>query len=56
VGNAFRTFTEPSWQHSHPECGPIKLIDGTGDEMSVLRRALAVLAAAFPQPFGRIET
>jgi dTMP kinase len=56
VGNAFRTFTEPAWQHSHPECGPIKLIDGTGDEMSVLRRAVAVLAAAFPQPFGRIET
>ena len=56
VGNAFRTFIESSWQHSHPECGPIKLIDGTGDEMSVLARAVAVLARAFPQPFGRIET
>jgi dTMP kinase len=52
VGGAFRKFVEPSWQHSHPECGPIKLIDGTGDEATVLARTTAVLASVFPQPFG----
>ncbi|MEO8911342.1 MAG: dTMP kinase [Gemmatimonadaceae bacterium] len=56
VGNAFRKFTESSWQHSHPECGPIKLIDGTGDELSVLKRAVAALSSVFPEPFDRIET
>jgi dTMP kinase len=55
VGNAFRTFSEATWQHSHPECGPIKLIDGTGDEMSVLARAVTVLTHTFPETFGRIE-
>jgi dTMP kinase len=56
VGNAFREFVEPAWQHSHPECGPIKLIDGTGDEVTVLKRVVSTLAAAFPQPFGRIKS
>lgn len=56
VGNAFREFAEPAWQHSHPECGPIKLIDGTGDEMTVLKRVLSALASVFPQPFGSIKS
>jgi dTMP kinase len=56
VGKAFRTFVEPAWQHSHPECGPIKLIDGTGDEKTVLKRVISALASAFPQPFGGIKS
>jgi dTMP kinase len=56
VTNAFRKFADPKWQHSHPECGPIKLIDGTGDEMTVHRRVIAALATAFPQPFGSIKS
>ncbi|MDQ6690299.1 MAG: dTMP kinase [Gemmatimonadota bacterium] len=56
VGHAFQEFVAPAWQHSHPECGPIKLIDGTGDEMTVLRRVISALASAFPQPFGGIES
>jgi dTMP kinase len=56
VGNAFRKFVEPAWQHSHPECGPIKLIDGTDSEITVLKRVIAALAAAFPQPFGTIKS
>jgi dTMP kinase len=56
VGNAFRKFVEPAWQHSHPECGPIKLIDGTGDELTVLKRVVSTLVSAFPQPFGRIKS
>ncbi|MGH7603167.1 MAG: dTMP kinase [Gemmatimonadaceae bacterium] len=54
VGAAFRKFVDPSWQHSHPECGPIKLIDGTGEENMVLGRTIAALASAFPQSFGVI--
>jgi dTMP kinase len=56
VGNAFRKFAEPAWQHSHPECGPIKLIDGTGREGTVLKRVVSTLASAFPQPFGGIKS
>jgi dTMP kinase len=56
VTNAFRKFAEPKWQHSHPECGPINLIDGTGDEMTVYRRVIAVLATTFPKPFGSIKS
>jgi hypothetical protein len=55
VGNAFRKFVEPAWQRSHPECGPIKLIDGTGNEATVLGRVVSVLVTALPQPFSSIK-
>lgn len=55
VGSAFREFAKSSWQHSHPECGPIKLIDATGDEQSVHRKLVAALAQAFPQPFAGLK-
>jgi dTMP kinase len=56
VGNAFRRFVEPAWQRSHPECGPIELVDGTGDEATVLKRVLSALVSAFPKPFGSIKS
>jgi dTMP kinase len=56
VTSAFRQFADPKWQHSHPECGPIKLIDGTGDEIAVHKRVIALLTTAFPQPFGSIKS
>jgi len=56
VGNAFRQFADPNWQHSHPECGPIKLIDGTGDEKTVHQRIVTHLVSAFPQPFGALKS
>jgi dTMP kinase len=56
VGNAFRQFADPKWQHSHPECGPIKLIAGTGDEAAVHQRVLSALVSTFPQPFGRMKS
>lgn len=56
VGNAFRQFADPKWQHSHPECGPIKLIDGTGDEKTVHQRIVTHLISAFPQPFGALKS
>jgi dTMP kinase len=56
VGDAFRKFVEPDWQRSHPECGPIKLIDGSGDEATVLSRVIGALASKFPQPFSSIQS
>jgi dTMP kinase len=56
VNGAFRKFADPKWQDSHPECGPISLIDGSDDEMTVQRRVTTVLAATFPQPFGNIRS
>jgi len=56
VNSAFRQFADPEWQHSHPECGPIKLIDGTDDEMTVHARVSSALATTFPQTFGSIKT
>jgi dTMP kinase len=56
IGNAFREFADPKWQHSHRECGPIKLIDGAGDEAAVHQRVVSALISSFPQPFGRIKS
>ena len=56
VSSAFRRFIDPKWQHSHPECGPIKLIDGSGDEAAVHKRIISELAIAFPQPFGSLKS
>jgi dTMP kinase len=56
VTNAFRQFADPRWQDSHRECGPIKLIDATGDEMAVQKRVVAALVTAFPQPFGSLKS
>ena len=56
VASAFRGFTDPAWQASHPECGPIKLIDGTGDETTLHGRILSTLASVFPKPFAAIKS
>ncbi len=56
VTSAFRQFADPAWQDSHPECGPIKLINGTGAETTVQKRIMSALAKAFPQPFGSIKS
>ena len=56
VGNAFRDFANSEWQHSHPECGPIKLVDGTGDENAVYMRVAAVLASEYPQEFAALAS
>ena len=56
VTGAFRAFAERKWQDSHPECGPIKLIDGSGDKTAVHQRIVSVLAAQFPQPFGSVRS
>ena len=54
VGNAFREFADRKWQASHPECGPITLIDGAGDEATVFARIAGALSRTFPKIFGRL--
>jgi dTMP kinase len=56
VAEAFRSFADPAWQRSHPECGPIKLIDGNGDENEVFSRVVGALNATFPKQFAGITS
>ena len=56
VASAFRQFADQKWQYSHQECGPIKLIDATGDENAVQERVVAALVTAFPQLFGALKS
>ena len=56
VGAAFRNFADKAWQDSHPECGPITLIDGTGDENAIFDRVAAALAGAFPKLFSGLRS
>lgn len=56
VGRAFRQFADKDWQASHPESGPVTLIDGSGDEAEVFSRVAAALQQAFPKLFSRLES
>jgi dTMP kinase len=56
VGAAFRKFADKAWQASHPECGPITLIDGTGDENEIFGRVTEVLSSVFPKHFGGLRS
>ena len=56
VADAFRQFADAKWQHSHPECGPIKVIDGLGDEKTVHQRIAGALATTFPDPFSSLKS
>ncbi len=47
VTSAFRQFADPAWQDSHPECGPIKLINGTGAETTVQKRIMSASPKRF---------
>ncbi len=56
VGGAFRKFTDKAWQDSHPECGPITLIDGVGTEIEVFQRVTSALSSMFPKLFSGIAS
>jgi dTMP kinase len=43
VGAAFRSFANPEWQASHPECGRVMTVDASGSEDEVFRRILDAL-------------
>jgi dTMP kinase len=51
VERAFSDCAAPAWQASHPECGPIATVDGTGTEKEVLERVLGVLSRQIPDVF-----
>jgi len=56
VARAFDVFASPVWQNSHPECGPIVLVDGTGREADVFGRATAAVRERWPSSFPRQES
>jgi dTMP kinase len=57
VAQAFRDFADPAWQKAHPECGPLSLVDASGDADSVAERVWRVLAERWGETFaGRSES
>jgi len=49
VSAAFVTFATPAWQHSHPEAGPVVLVDASGDEATVADRIALAVKQRWPQ-------
>ena len=49
VRSAFVAFASEEWQRSHPEAGPIVLIDADSDEATVARRIEQAVSARWPQ-------
>ena len=52
VDRAIERFLDDAWQRTHPECGPIVELDGTGGEDEVLARIVATLAREWPETFA----
>lgn len=48
VRAAFVEFANPMWQRSHPEAGPIVLVDAEGTETEVASRIAKVVAGLWP--------
>jgi dTMP kinase len=51
VARAFSAFAAPSWQESHPECGPIVLVNAAGSEAAVFARIVSTLIEHWPASF-----
>ncbi len=49
VRAAFVEFASPAWQQSHPEAGPIVLVDANGDEPTVAQRIEQAVNVRWPQ-------
>jgi dTMP kinase len=56
VARAFEVFASPTWQKSHPECGPIVLVDGMGGEADVFGRTASAVRERWPSSFPREES
>jgi dTMP kinase len=52
VEQAFDLFADGDWQQSHPECGPIVVVDGRGAPEEVHERVLDALARKLPRLFA----
>jgi dTMP kinase len=48
---AFERFTDPSWQRSHPESGPVVAIDGAGSIDEVAASVITALEQKWPETF-----
>ena len=51
VTEAFDRFTDPAWQRSHPESGPVVAIDAAGSIDQVAAAVIAVLEQKWPETF-----
>jgi dTMP kinase len=49
VRAAFVRFASAEWQRSHPEAGPVVLIDASGDEVVVAQRIEQAVTSRWPQ-------
>lgn len=49
VANAFEIFATPAWQKTHPECGPITLVDARGGKEEVFERIVAAVRDRWPE-------
>jgi dTMP kinase len=56
VAAAFQAFAEPAWQATHPESGPIVLIDASGPVAAVTSRIDEALAGRWPGLPGGLAT
>ena len=55
VEQAFDLFADSGWQRSHPECGPIVIVDGTGTPNDVHLRVIDALARNLPSLSGTLK-
>ena len=53
VSAAFAHFASSAWQLTHPECGPIAVIDARGSEREVSARVQTELQRRWPASFQR---
>jgi dTMP kinase len=51
VAAAFERFTDPAWQRSHPESGPVVAIDGAGSIDEVAASVITTLERKWPETF-----
>ena len=51
VAAAFERFTDPAWQRSHPESGPVVAIDGAGSIDEVAASVITALEQKWPETF-----
>jgi dTMP kinase len=55
VAHAFDTFATPAWQASHPECGPIRIVDASGTPEQVFDRLTSQLHERWPDIFPAVS-
>lgn len=54
VAAAFASFEDAKWQKAHPECGPVVLVDASGDSTVVHTRVKEALRSTWPETFTSV--